>query len=225
MILLNKNIMNDNKIFCVYLTTYFGNKLPQFYIGSTSVIKIYAGYHGTVTSKKYKNMWEYEIKNNKHLFKTKIISLHITRKEAYIKEEYFQRKLNVISSNLYINLSYANGGFVAEYGKKLSDEWKNNIGKAMIGKKHTLETKMKQSISGGHRKGKKNTIEENKKNSESNKKVIKTPEWNKKNSEANIGRIHIINIITKQRKFLKPDQAKILFDSYPDIWIKMFNKK
>ena len=100
-------------IYCTYLTVYCGNKLPTFYIGSTTENKINSGYRGTVTSKKYKQIWKKELKQNPNLFKTFIISKHKTRKECLEKELFFQRKLSVVRSELYINLSYAqpNGFF------------------------------------------------------------------------------------------------------------------
>lgn len=100
-------------IYCTYLTVYYGNKLPTFYIGSTTENKINSGYRGTVTSKKYKQIWKKELKENPHLFKTFIVSKHKTRKECLEKELFFQKKLSVVKSELYINLSYAqpNGYF------------------------------------------------------------------------------------------------------------------
>ena len=60
-------------MYCVYLTTYKGNKLPPFYIGSTQVVQVERGYHGSVRSKKYEMMWKSELINNPHLFKTGFI--------------------------------------------------------------------------------------------------------------------------------------------------------
>lgn len=99
--------------FCVYLTTYFGNKLPMFYIGSSRVSKVNGGYRGSVSSKVYKDIWKSELIKNPHLFKTKIISLHADDKLARRKELLLQEKLNVIKSPLYINRSKAkvNGFF------------------------------------------------------------------------------------------------------------------
>lgn len=93
--------------FCVYLTCYRGNKLPPFYIGSSSVERVKNGYKGSVQSKKYKQTWNKELKENPHLFSTKIICTHKTRKEALSKEDFLQRSLNVVDSLLYINLSFA----------------------------------------------------------------------------------------------------------------------
>lgn len=126
-------------MYCVYLTTYIGNKLPPFYIGSTSTKKINSGYRGSVASKKYAYIFKKELINNPHLFKTKVISLFETRKEALIRENEIQHKLNVVRSPLYINQSFASvngffgydssgylGGF---FGKKHSEETLNKMRK------------------------------------------------------------------------------------------------
>jgi len=59
------------KPFCVYLTIYRGNKLPPFYLGYTKANKIKnENYHGSVSSKKYKQIFNKEIKENPELFTT-----------------------------------------------------------------------------------------------------------------------------------------------------------
>jgi len=108
-----------SNIYCTYLTCYSGHKLPPFYIGSSTVQKVENNYHGSVESKKYKPIWKRELKENPHLFKTQIISLHETVEESREKELKFQRALNVVESTLYINQSYAsvNGYFGVVSGK------------------------------------------------------------------------------------------------------------
>lgn len=98
--------------YCVYLTIYTGKKLPPFYIGSSNVDKIINhGYHGSVKSKKYKEIWVDELTINPTAFKTTIISYHETRKEATIKECSLQKALNVVKSPMYINMAFANKEF------------------------------------------------------------------------------------------------------------------
>lgn len=99
--------------YCVYLTIYKGNKLPPFYIGSTSIDKINSGYYGSVSSIEYKKLWKSEKSKHPELFKVIIISTFETRKQATEKENIIQRKLNVIYNPLYINKQYAifNGKF------------------------------------------------------------------------------------------------------------------
>ena len=100
-------------IYCTYLTVYSGSKLPPFYIGSTSLSKIEAGYRGTVSSMKYKIIWKKELKENPHLFKTRVITLHKSRKDATVREYLFQKTLGVVQSSMYINMAVAapNGFF------------------------------------------------------------------------------------------------------------------
>jgi hypothetical protein len=124
----------SNNIYCTYLTVYSGNKLPPFYIGYTSIENIGNGYRGSVNSKKYKEIWKSELKNNPNLFKTKILTTHNTREEAIEKEKYFQESLDVVKSPLYVNQAIAsiNGCFgVQLFGR-------NNH---RYGKVHTYDTR------------------------------------------------------------------------------------
>lgn len=152
--------------YCTYITFYYGNQLPPFYIGSTTVEKIKNDYKGTVSSKKYKQIWKEEIKNNPKLFKTKIITFHESRKEAYDREEYFQNKLNVVKNSLYTNMSTAMSRPTFK-GYKHSAETIEKKRIISTGKKHSEETKRK--ISKIH-KGKKLTPEQLEKLSQSRPK-------------------------------------------------------
>jgi hypothetical protein len=100
-------------MFCTYLTIYSGNKLPPFYVGSTSVAKINSGYRGSVSSVEYKTIWKLELKDNPELFRTIIISRHDTRKEALEKENKLHKLIGVSNNTLYINKANAipNGQF------------------------------------------------------------------------------------------------------------------
>lgn len=120
--------MSSKSIYCVYLTIYRGNKLPPFYIGSSSVDKVNNGYNGSVRSKKFTGIWKEEQKNNKHLFITKIISTHAKRKEATEFECKIQKKLDVIKNPLYINLAIAsrNGFFGFDVSGKNNPMHKSN---------------------------------------------------------------------------------------------------
>lgn len=117
--------------------------MPPFYIGHTKVSKIEEGYRGSVGSKKYKKIWLHELKNNPHLFKTKVISIHETRKEAVLKESYFHKSLNVLGE-MYINESISKGSFFVfnrtkEHTKAIID--------SRIGYSHSKETRNKISKS------------------------------------------------------------------------------
>jgi hypothetical protein len=101
-----KNIMA--KKFVVYLTTYHGNKLPKYYIGSTNKSKIESNkYYGSICSIRYKEIFKSEIKNNKDLFDVKILSYHETRIEALEEELRLQKENNAVESTEYFNESYA----------------------------------------------------------------------------------------------------------------------
>jgi hypothetical protein len=120
--------MNIYNQFCTYLTIYKGNKLPIFYIGSSSISKINSGYHGSVKSASYRNIWEKELLESPHLFETKILTTHETRKKALEKEYAIQKKLNVVKNPLYINKAIAAGCFgeLDENSKNKSKE-KNKL--------------------------------------------------------------------------------------------------
>lgn len=106
--------------YCVYLTTYKGSKLPPFYIGSTTIDRINSGYRGSVKSKKYKAKFQEELYKNPHLFKTQIISSYFSRKNAQYKEKQLQTKLNVVKSEMYMNMAIAKdfGWFGMESSKE-----------------------------------------------------------------------------------------------------------
>lgn len=124
--------------FCTYLTIYSGNKLPPFYVGSTSVEQIANGYHGSIRSKKYQSIFKAELKQNPHLFKTKIIKKYYSRKMALYREKQLQIKLNVVRSPMYFNQSIAtvNGMFGRDTSGELHPLY--NVG-------HTLATRKKLS--------------------------------------------------------------------------------
>ncbi len=98
--------------YCVYVTFYNGDKLPPFYIGSTSVKKIMEeGYRGSVTSKKYSEVWKSELKTNPQLFDTKIVGMFRTRGEAHDEELRQQLRADVVQSDDYTNMALACKGF------------------------------------------------------------------------------------------------------------------
>jgi hypothetical protein len=125
--------------YCVYLTTYRGNKLPPFYIGSSSVDAIRNGYKGSVGSRKYKEMWQNEIESNPHLFKTRIVKFCYTRQIAYQIEKEWLKLLKCADNPLYLNQPRAN----KENGKKgaatvRGKTWEEILGKEEAAKKRSL---------------------------------------------------------------------------------------
>jgi len=94
--------------YCVYHTTYSGTLLPQNYIGSSSVDRVLNNnYHGSVSSARYKDIWDSEIKLHPELFSTYIVSYHDTRSNATYKELLVQMTFNVVKSDIFINRAYA----------------------------------------------------------------------------------------------------------------------
>jgi|APSaa5957512535_1039671.scaffolds.fasta_scaffold01991_11 hypothetical protein len=145
-------------IYCTYLTVYHGNKLPPFYIGSTSVERINNGYLGSVSSKRYKDIWEQETKDHPEFFDVEILSYHKTDREAREKELFFHKDLGVVKSPLYTNLSEArvNGFFGKDVSGKnnprYGHKWGDDHPRGMKDKKHSEESKKLMSVK---QKGKK----------------------------------------------------------------------
>ena len=140
-------------IFIVYLTIYAGDKMPPFYIGSTSLDKILSNYRGTVTSKKWKSIWEKELLDNPKLFSTHIIRTCNTRVEAFEKELEIQKSLNVVFDDSFINMAYANkNGFFgpSQAGIKKSKEHTTKISNSLKNKKKSAEhiEKMRKALTG-----------------------------------------------------------------------------
>jgi hypothetical protein len=140
------------KLFIVYLITYKGNKLPPFYIGSTSLEKFNSGYSGSVSSKEYKHIWKQELKDNFHLFKRRIIASYHSRDEAISAESKFHFILQVHRNSLYVNKCVAGNsprsmGFIGYgknnpmYGHVYSDETREKMRNAKLGKKIKESTK------------------------------------------------------------------------------------
>lgn len=144
--------------YVTYLVTYSGDKLPKYYIGSTSEEKAKSGkYFGSIRSQKYKETFLDEKKNNIHLFEIEILSIHLNRKDAISEELRLQIKYDVVNSHDYMNESLAavNGFFGRDvsgknhpmYGKKHSLETRNKLKNARRKRITTEETKRKMSES------------------------------------------------------------------------------
>jgi hypothetical protein len=142
--------------YITYLTTYTGDKLPPYYIGSTSEAKALSGkYFGSVTSKKWKDTFRSELKNNKHLFSITILSTHDTRQQSLDAELQLQIKNDVVKSKLFFNEAFAspNGYFGRDisgvnhpqYGKTHSESARRKMSLSLMGRITSTETKMKIS--------------------------------------------------------------------------------
>lgn len=132
--------------FCVYVTLWRG----MFYIGSSSVKRVLAGYHGSVTSTELKEIWKWDLKERPDCFQTMIFKTYATREEAYEKEAYFQRKLDVLKkATMYANRSIANKEFFNAGGYKLSQKTRLKQSIAQLGNTSSKG----RVISEKHRKG------------------------------------------------------------------------
>lgn len=174
-------------IYCVYLTCYRGNKLPPFYIGYSTIEKVENGYKGTVKSQRYKALYQQELKDNPHLFKTHIISRCSSRKDALDREAAIQRHFRVHTNPMYINLAISNEKFFVE---KHTDEYKERHRKIFIGR--VLTEDWKRKIGNGNR-GKVRSVEFRKHISEKQKgkkQPPRTEEHRKNLSKANTGKRH-----------------------------------
>jgi len=212
--------INMKNEFVVYLTIYFGDKLPKYYIGSTSKKKIESGkYFGTVRSKRYRKIFENELKYNINSFSVQILSYHETRKEALEEELRLHKKNNVVKSDEYFNESYASvNGF---FGRTLKGEqasksgisnysiWVRKYGEDEA-KLRDIEYRRKQSIVNG---GENNPMF-NRKNeviaiNEEGKKVRVTKkefEDNNKLSGHTIGYIYVID--NKTNEYVKLSKSE-----------------
>ena len=122
-------------MYCVYVTTYLGDRLPRFYVGSSSLHKVInEKYRGSVSSKEWKNIWTEELNNNPHLFETSVIGTYDTRQEALQAELDFQIKENVVNSPDWINKSLAQpNGF---FGMDVTGANNPKFGSNRTGEKH-----------------------------------------------------------------------------------------
>lgn len=138
---MSTSIYNSPTTYVTYITFYKGNRLPPFYIGYSTKTKVLNGYHGSVRSFKYRQVWEFELKNNPQLFKTKIISTFSTKKEALNHEEYLHSFFNVAHNELYINKRNSNQKFNNTGGYKLTNSTKEKMKKSFT--KERLESMSK----------------------------------------------------------------------------------
>lgn len=154
MCLTTKYKMIISNSYCVYLTIYRGNKLPPFYIGSSSIARLNKGYKGTPVSKIYKDMWLSETKQHPYKFKTVIIKTFNNRTDAALFESKIQKQLKVHSNPLYTNLGYFSHGHLVY---SMSNEERKRISQQRVGYKHSSETRSKMSLSAKGRRHKEST--------------------------------------------------------------------
>jgi hypothetical protein len=124
-------------MYCTYLTIYKGDKLPKRYIGSSTVDRVLNGYNGSIKSKKYQEIYKQEQRENKHLFKTRILNIYESHDEAVNAEYLLHCKYDVNKNPNYINMAKAtrNGFFGNDirgknhprYGKSLTQEQREKV--------------------------------------------------------------------------------------------------
>lgn len=124
--------------YITYLTVYNGTKLPPFYIGSTYLDKYLAGYHGSVSSKKYEEIYNKELEEHPELFDSMILDEFDTREEATFCELYYQKLYDVVKNELFFNMSYAtiDGCFGMDVSEENNPFWDH---------RHSVETLKSQS--------------------------------------------------------------------------------
>jgi len=145
-------------MYCTYLTTYHGNLLPPYYIGSSSITKIQTGYRGSVSSAEFKEVWNNELLNNPRLFTVEIISTHETRKEALIAELEYQIMNNVVNDKLYVNKSLAQpDGF---FGMDVSGSNNPMYGRSRKGEKHKGGENIAAALKKSYESGKHDHLKE-----------------------------------------------------------------
>jgi hypothetical protein len=144
-------------LFVVYKVTYIGSVLDsKYYIGSTSLEIANSGkYFGSISSKKWKNIYKQETIKNPQDFKLEILSSHPTRKDALLEELRLHIELDVVNDDNYFNKSLAspNGWFGRKisgpehhsYGRKRSEESKQKMRESKLGTHASLETRAKMS--------------------------------------------------------------------------------
>lgn len=125
-------------MYACYLTVYCGDQLPPFYIGSTTIQNLERGYRGSVVSKKYKKVFNEELKNKPHLFDYVVLNEFETRDSATENELYYQKLWNVVKSDLFFNEAFASVGGM--FGRDVK-----GFNNPMYGRTHSKETKKKLS--------------------------------------------------------------------------------
>lgn len=179
-------------MYCVYITTYHGNKMtPKKYVGSSKISKIEEGYKGSVASKEFCQIWNDEIRDNPQFFTTEIFSKHKTRKSAMKAELKFQKNNQVVKSEYWFNKAEARvNGF---FGMDVSGKKNPMYGKSRTGEKHKggenissgLKNYYKSDRSDKHKSDSKKRLLEN--NPSKNLEIIQKNKDTWKSNGRNIG--------------------------------------
>jgi hypothetical protein len=152
---------NDSE-YCVYYTIYYGdafdykqdskfsdeNIKPFMYIGSTFCDNIKDhNYLGSISSKQYKKLWNYEKKNNTHLFEVIIIAKFSDRQDAMDYEKQLQDENMCMHNPLFFNKGLAGGVFGlsmkgesnGNYQRNFSEQHRQRLSESQKGKKRVFK--------------------------------------------------------------------------------------
>jgi hypothetical protein len=101
-----------NSMYVIYWTVYLGKKFPRNYIGSTTLERHKSGYLGSVKSSKYREIWNAEIRENPHLFRSYIIEYVEGDKASLLeRESWWHDRYHVAVNPLFVNMSHAKKKF------------------------------------------------------------------------------------------------------------------
>ncbi|AKE44688.1 HNH endonuclease [Sinorhizobium phage phiM9] len=127
--------IDASKEWCVYVIIYLGDKMPPFYAGFTRVSNMIDGYHGSVSSEEWEEIWRSEINQHPQLFRRKIIRTFSTKKEASDFEIEFLTHFDARRSHLFVNKTNGAKNFCGNIeGNKHSEETKIKISEGNRGK-------------------------------------------------------------------------------------------
>jgi hypothetical protein len=155
------------KPFCTYLTVIIHEDLPFMYIGKGKTKDVIEGrYKGSVSSKKYRDIFNRLKKEQPHLIQSEVINQFETNEEAIAEEIKLHKLYDVKNCPVFMNkanqttvgCAFTNG-LLGEnngmYGKQHSEESKIQMSEkakvrtkeknSMYGKQHSEESKIQMS--------------------------------------------------------------------------------
>lgn len=157
--------------------------MPPFYIGYTLTNKIVNGsYHGSVTSYRYKQIWQQELFDNPDLFKTVPLTFHESALEAKNREQELQEHFQVHRNPMYINMAISGKRMIRG---PMSNEEKVRLTAARRAYGYPDELRQKMSVSA--RRKPPVTDETKLKQSKARKGKPKSVEHGRKIGDAHIG--------------------------------------
>ena len=89
---------------------------------------MFKGYHGSVSSRNYRDIWNKELEENRGAFKTNVLKIFNSKQDALDYEYYLQKYFKVDKNPLYCNaaitaeFSYENYRYVKKKRKPKAEE-------------------------------------------------------------------------------------------------------